>query len=782
MQIFDSSRYTFLTITRKTIPFISSLLLVLVFSSIAHAQGSGRIMEIVVKSNRSGTSAQSLESMVKSQCGLSVGSILSRDSASEAVKTVWQHQLFDNVTVSQEPIEGGVRVILKVDVRPQVNSITASGFDEIKEDEALQAIKLSRYLFIGESMLVQMKQDLLGMYKEKGFLRAEVEFGLNPVEEDSTKVDVILTVNEGKKIKIKKISIEGNENLTDRQMKKRMLTKEHRWYRSGEFKEEDFNKDKELIVALYKTEGYRDAIVLGDSIHFDDEEDMVNLTVFVNEGKEYKFGKATLEGSIRFTDEELFTHLNFIEDDIYNEMLVQMAAYAMQTDYNNQGYLQAQVNPVQVAHGDTVDIQFEVAEFFVAKIAKVIIEGNTKTHEKVIRREIELLPGEPFNREKLDRSYREIMALNFFDPSGVNFEYDPPDEDNNVNIRFKVKERSTGMAQVGAGYSERDRLVGTLGFQNSNLFGRGQSLSLNIDQGSRRKALQFYFTEPWLMDTPTIFSFSLYNIIRSDYTTAFDQEKRRGGYLRLGRELKWPDYSRAYLTYRLEDIDYSNPSSYYQYYLVTGKTSSLSLAFKRDSTDMPQFASRGSKSAAIAEIAGGPLGGDLSYYKYLFMNEVYYPVFWKLSFVIRSRMGYLKGYQEDRFVPYSERFMPGGTSYDGIVRGYANRQVGPRISGEEIGGETMFVNNLELQIPIVDNTVSGILFYDFGNAWSSLSETNPFELKRSVGVGVRLFVPNMGLLGFDFAYGFDKLEGSRDVGGWRTHFQFGNFNDLFYYY
>ncbi len=750
--------------------------------SVSFAQTNTRIMEIEVTSNRDGDSAKGLESMVKSQCGLSVGSLLSRDAASEAVKTIWQHQLFDNVTVSQESVEGGVKVIIHVEVRPQVNSITTTGFEEIKEEEALQAIKLSKYLFISESRIVQMRQALLDMYKEKGFLRAEVSFELKPLESDSTRVDVTVTVNEGKKIKIKKISIEGNQNISDRKLKKKMSTKEHRWYRSGEFKEEDFESDKELIVAMYKMEGYRDAVVLRDSVHFDDKDDMVNLTLFVSEGQKYKFGSSSIEGNVRFTEEELRAHMKYAEGDFFNEMLVQMAMVDIMTAYNNQGYLQAQVNPVQIAHGDTVDIKYEIAEFFVAKIAKVIVEGNTKTHEKVIRREIELLPGESFNREKLERSYREIMALNFFDPSGVNFEYDPPDEENNVNIRFKVKERSTGIAQVGAGYSERDRLVGTLGFQNSNLFGRGQSVSVNIDQGSRRKAFQTYFTEPWLLDTPTIFTFSLYHIIRSDYTTAFDQETRRGGYVRLGRELKWPDYSRAYITYRLEDIDYANPSEYYSYYLVTGKTSSVSLAFKRDSTDMPQFATKGSKSAAIVEVAGGPLGGDLSYYKYLMMNEVYYPLFWKLSFVVRSRMGYLKGYREDRFVPYSERFMPGGTSYDGIVRGYSNRQVCPRISGEEIGGETMFVNNLELQVPIVANTVAGILFYDFGNSWRDLSETNPFDLKRSAGVGVRLFVPNMGLLGFDFAYGFDKLEGASKVGGWRTHFQFGNFNDLFMYY
>jgi outer membrane protein insertion porin family len=141
--------------------------------------------------------------------------------------------------------------------------------------------------------------------------------------------------------------------------------------------------------------------------------------------------------------------------------------------------------------------------------------------------------------------------------------------------------------------------------------------------------------------------------------------------------------------------------------------------------------------------------------------------------VLRTNIGFLKGYKENTFVPYSERFMPGGTSWDGFVRGYSNRQVCPRLRGEEIGGETMLVNNIEFQIPIVAQMLYGILFYDFGNAWRNLSETNPFDVKRSFGIGARVLVPSIGLVGFDLGYGMDKLEGANKVGGWRPHFQFG---------
>ncbi len=744
---------------------------------------SNRIVDIEVRSNYDTVSRD----FVIKISGLKEGTSFSRDNAAAVVRNLWETMLFEDVQVYDEPVENGVKVIVQIKVLPSVRNIKFEGFKEVKESEVLSTTGLVRNMAIGDYKIARWRRQILDIYQSRGFLLADVDFKLTPVEEDSTtvelessKVDVLITAAEGEKIKIRSISIAGNDQIDDGVLKKQMETKENRWYRSGEYKEDVLEEDKNRIVGYYKTKGFRDAAVLRDSVYFEDKHDRANIVLTVAEGRQYRFGDTTVVGNSAFTEEELREHVTFDPGDIFDEQKIGLAVFGMTTMYNNKGYLQAMVRPVQYAHGDTVDVQFDIAESTISTIKRVIIEGNTKTNEKIIRREITLLPGEAFNRDKLERSYREIMALNFFDPQGVLFDYEPAEENDMVNIKFQVKEKSTGMAQLGAGYSERDRLVGTLAFSNSNLFGRGQSVNFNWDMGSRRKAFQVGFTEPWLFDTPTLFSTSLYNIIRSDYTTAFDREKRRGGYVRLGRELKWPDYSRAYVTYRLENVDYSNPSSFYQYYLVTGKTSSLSLSFNRDSTDLPQFASKGSKSFATVEIAGGPLGGDLSYYKYFFHNEVYVPLFWKVSLVSRTRMGYLKGYKESNFVPYSERFMPGGTSYDGIVRGYPNRQVGPRLSGEELGGETMFVNNFEIQVPVVANMVSAIAFVDMGNAWRNLSETNPFDLKRSTGLGVRVYVPQLGLIGFDFGYGFDRLEGTRDVGGWRTHFQFGNFDNFYY--
>lgn len=749
------------------------------------SQESNRIQEIVVITNvEESPDINSFKKLILNMCGLKTGIALSSENISNAIRSLWNIDIFSDIRIHQEKVTDGYRVIIQVDILPQINSITTEGFNEFKEEEILATIKIARNMTFGNRKAAKMKKAILDMYYEKGFLAADLAFNIIPVKDDSTKVDVKISIEEGKKVKIKSISIAGNEALSDKKIKKLMETKEDRWYRSGEFKEDVFEEDKKKIIFFYNSKGYRDAVVVQDSTYFDEGSERMNIVLVIREGFQYRFGKTTIEGNTVFTEEQLLEKLQHDEGDIFDKSSLMISVFGttdtagydgMITLYNDEGYLSTNFNPIETIRGDSIDVFIDVAEGKISKINKVLIEGNSKTIDKVIRREISLDPGMPFSRSKLERSRRDIMALNFFEKVEYDYQSGSSENTDDVDIKFSIAEKQTGMASMGAGYSERDRLVGTLSFANQNLFGNGQSINFRWETGTRRKSFQIGFGEPWLFDTPTSCSFDVYNLVRSDYTTAFDEERRRGASIRLGRRTdKWIDYSRMYVTYRLEDVDYSNPSSYYQYYLVTGKTSSLSFMFIRDSRDMPQFASQGARTSATMEIAGGPLGGELSYYKYLINNELYAPVFWRLSLVLRTRIGYLKGYKENTFVPYSERFMPGGTSFDGFVRGYSNRQVCPRLLGEELGGETMMVNNIELQVPIVAQMVYGIMFYDFGNAWRNLSETNPFDVKRSAGVGARVFVPGIGLIGFDFGYGFDKLEGSTKTSGWRSHFQFGN--------
>jgi len=458
--------------------FIILILILTVFLSetIVMAQTNNKIQEIIIESNN-----DIPEKLILDGSTFKVGSVLTMDNASESIRRLWHLGLFSDVQILNEEVENGLRITIKVDVLPSANSIKTSGLEELDEKEVLNTIKLIRNIRIGERKIARMKKQILDMYHGKGFLQAEVNFEAVPLSDDPNKVDITLTVNEGKKIKIKSINLEGNQNISDKKLRKVMETKEDRWYRSGEYKQEVINEDKKKIVALYKTKGFRDALVMRDTTYFDEKREKIILTIFIEEGKKYKFGETTITGNSKFSNEELVPFIKYNQGDIYNEDLITISYFEMMTLYNNNGYLKATVNPVQIAHGDTVDINFDFAEGNISKVSKVIIEGNAKTIEKVIRREITLLPGESFDRDKLMRSQRDIRMLNYF--KDVSIDYEPAENDEDVNIKIAVVEKNTGIASMGAGYSERDKLVGTLAFSNANLFGRGQTIGFNWDMG-----------------------------------------------------------------------------------------------------------------------------------------------------------------------------------------------------------------------------------------------------------------------------------------------------------
>ena len=588
--------------------FMFALVLLTFNTGVSSAQTRNRIDELLVKPI--GGTGKVPEVLTINLSGLQVGGTLSADNVAAAILNLWKAGIYSDIRIGQEKLDNGYKVIIWVDLLPLVNNIDITGFKEYKKDELLTAININKNMSIGQRKIAMMKNSLQEMYRKKGFLAAKIDFEMLPVAEDSlssgaSKVDVKITITEGKKVKVKTIEISGNDKINDKKIKKLMETKEDRWYRAGDFKESVYEEDKKKVISLYLTEGYRDAIIANDSTSFDNNGKMT-LFMDIREGMQYKFGKTTVEGNTYFTNEQILEKVKYKEGDIFNDDMVKLSIYASQavhgmdgviTLYNDNGYLKTQINDIQTVRGDSVDIHFDIAEGNISKVSKVIINGNTKTIEKVIRREISLDPGMPFSRTLLERSKRDILALNYF--QDANFEWELHQDDEDVDLKFKVTEKQTGMASLGAGYSERDKLVGTLSFANQNLMGKGQSVNVTIDTGARRRSFQVGYSEPWLMDTPTSLSVDLYNIIRSDYTSAFDEERRKGASVRLGRKLKWPDdYSRAYITYRLEDVDYSNPSSYYSYYLMTGKTSALSFMFLRDSRDLPQFATSGSRTAA----------------------------------------------------------------------------------------------------------------------------------------------------------------------------------------
>lgn len=747
---------------------------------------SKRILGVEVQGN-----VRSDESLVVSTSGLTVGAELTGDLEQSAIRRLHALGVFSDVALwITDTTEEGVWIRVWVTEFPTLHKAAFEGAHAFKVSELEEELGLIEGQVVSPRIVKGCINRVRSMYEKKGYMLAEVD--AETAEAAGTgqaagAVTLTFRINEGKKVAVKRIEILGNSALDDAKIKKQMGTKEDRWWRSGDFKRETYREDLVKIISLYKQQGYREAEIARDTLYYDDSRRQLFIQITVDEGIRYRFGTVTWEGNTVLSAQELAEKVTFREGEVYDEEEFNRTHFNLAAAHNERGYLSARVVPVESLLGDRVNLHFRIVEGELSKVREVVIKGNTRTKEKVIRRELSVKPGQVFKLSDLQRSQRDVYMLNYF--GNVEFDYDLLDA-GDVDLTFKVEEKSTGTASIGASYSEQDKIVGTIGLANSNLFGNGQTLDFNWDFGTRRKTFQIGFTEPWFLEKPVHASFSLYSTTY-DWSSSFD-ERRRGGYVRFGRRLKWPDrYSRVYLTYRLEQVEYfgfdasytgslrwvdwneSKPDSAKTLREWPEMNSDLEFRYVRDSRDMPEFASSGSIFSYETEVAGGFLGGDVDYHKHLLVSEFYFPMPYKTALAIHVSAGYVSNFSPSKDVPFSERFTPGGVSLDGQVRGYGDRSIGPSENGTILGGRTMLTYNIEYQIPIVRQQVYGLVFADAGNAWEWARETDPFDLKRSVGIGGRVVAPQIGIIGADLAYGFDHFRDGRRYGKWRAHFQFG---------
>ena len=499
----------------------------------------------------------------------------------------------------------------------------------------------------------------------------------------------------------------------------------------------------------------------------------------VEEGQQYRLGDVVWQGNTLFENRELDKHVTIDKGDVFGMSSPELA-YLVSNAYREKGYLDTQVIPREQVHGDSIDVEFQIFEGDPFRIRRIEIQGNVRTREKVLRREIELRPGAIYQQSGLQESQRRLYMLGFFKDVQVRDEYSQLVGDRSVDLIFQVEEQRTGSVSAGAGYSDRDRLVGTMGLQIPNFRGKGQNLDFSWEFGSRREQFLFGFTEPWLFDTPTSFSFRVFTL-HQQYFDSFDFH-RNSVSVRVGRRLKKPAYSSVSLAYQLRDERYSDFSTSYidqkdDPRFSPRTTSSLELTFRRDTRDFPQFPTKGTVISYSPEVASSFVGGDVDFHRHELNFNYYRPSYWKFVFAFESKYALIDGFSDwdDDHLSFWDRFTPGGVDWwDGQVRGYRDASLGPRGDRDElIGGRSMMTFNIEYRFPITERQVVGLAFADAGNAWATIPDTNPFQLRRSIGVGFRVITPMLGMIGFDFAYGFDREKVDRQPPGMITHFQFG---------
>ncbi|MCI0331572.1 MAG: outer membrane protein assembly factor BamA [candidate division Zixibacteria bacterium] len=741
--------------------------------------------------------------LVRNVSGLQVGRNLTPDGVQAAIRQIYALGLFKDVEVKAVPQARGLEVLIQVQEFPRVERVEVNGTRQVKREDVFAKLTLASGGVSNPAVLQENVGLLQELYQSKGFFLAQIEAKSKPGSKPDVEI-VEFNIREGEKVKIKEVFCEGVTLFSPGKIAKWMKSKpkkEELVARSSDPLRDRLETNKEKVVEEYKKKGYINAVVTRDSFWVDSGLKNMYVKIWVDEGKQFHFGDVSFSGNTLYSAGRLKQALAFAKGDLYSQEKYDRTMSELYGVYQEVGYLYARIAD-QMATVDTlVSVSYEISEGVPAKINKIHIEGNTKTKDKVIRRELLVKPGQTFRRSLLLRSVRELMVLNYFAKAEPDYSVL---ENGDVDLIFKVEEKPTGQLQLGGGYSGQDKFVLTLGVGIPNFMGNGQSVSVNADVGGRRKSLSLSFTEPWFRDTPTLVGFDIFNVERQyydDYT-----EQRTGLSLRLGRRLRWPDnFFRVLWNYRLEGLRYYEFAPGFSLSGLTDVdwpriTSSTGAAITRDSRDLAQFATRGSLVSYAVEYAGGPLQGDYQYHKHVFEASKFLKTLGKLVLVAKLKTGVIDGPKGDIGIPYSERFSPGGVDPDGIIRGYIDGSIGPRYSidstavyddstGALLGhdyfggglrrGRSELIYNLELQFPVVKEQVYALAFADAGNAWLTGTQLHPFsDLKSSVGFGFRVSVPGLGTIGFDFGYGFSTIRNSRgqylDGRKWRPHFQLGS--------
>ena len=708
------------------------------------------------------------DDLIISTSGITGGGELRPGVTRDAIKKIYKLGLFSDVDIDTTLVPAGVDVTIRVKEFPVVSSVKYIGNRKISDKELKEETKVVNGDIASSQRILLWKKRILDAYLDKSHLLAEVTVRDIPLEDGQIKLQFL--IDEGTRVRIKQITIFGNEHFPDNKVEGSMNNREKTWYRSASFSEEEFEEDLHRVVEFYRKRGYADCRVTEHEITYDDSKEWMYIAITVDEGKMYRVGNISLEGNKVFRTDFLKRALKYKTGDIYNSENMEKSLMDMYSIFGEDGYIYASIIPDETVRSDTIiDVHYKVAENNPARVRKIDIEGNMKTREKVIRREIRIMPGDIFKRSLLVKSQRAVFNLGFFED--VLIDSRPANEKGDIDLIFNVTEKMAGQIGMGVAYSQVDRLTGYLTLSLPNLMGRGESSYIKLERGGRKTNVQVGYTEPWLFDTPLTVGTDLFYVtrIRDGY-----DEKRMGGAVTASRPIAWPEYTRAYWMYRLEDVEYVVDTASSQAFLDwEGKrrASTTRLTLVRDTRDSFFNATIGTRNMISGEFAGGYLGGQVRYQKYEAESRWYRPLLWKHVIMFRARGGYVGSYQKNETVPISERFFVGGVG-DWGVRGYGDwgRNIGPKSGLNPLGGKVALVLNAEYKIPFAKG-VYGLFFADAGNAWEGLGDVeldSRNDLKKSAGFGIRIEIPMMGIMGFDFGYGFDK-----PVPGWEPHFQIG---------
>ena len=794
--------------------------------------------------------------------GLRVGQEITvpGDDITKAIKKYWDYGLFSDVKILAKRMEGReIDLEIQLQERPRLSEMNYFGLKKSEIDAVNEKVAMMRGSQVTPYLVTRAERFIKNHFVEKGFYNTEVTI---VQRDDTARVNHVMLdvhVDKKEKVKISYLGFEGNTEFSDNKVNRIMKKTNQRrllrnFFRTKKFVEDDYRADLDKLIEKYNEKGYRDAYITYDSIARNDD-NTVDIRIGIEEGNRYFFGDISWVGNSIYPGEYLGQMLRIQKGDVFNQTLLDERLFmdddAVHNLYMNNGYLFSRIIPVDVAiYNDTVDLEMRIYEGDQASIERVIIRGNTKTHEHVIRRELRTKPGELFNKAALIRTVRELAQLGHFDPEKINPVPLPDPDKGTVDLEYNLEEKANDQVELSGGWGV-GMFVGSLGlrfnnFSVRNFFnkeawrplptGDGQTLALRAQtNGKYYQSYSLSFTEPWLGGKkPNSLSFSLYRTIQTGVSSRYMPNNYYGyssygyGYndpysmrgddsrhmkvfgasLGLGRRLTWPD---DFFTLYSE-LSYTHYDLLDWYFLMqTGQSNNLRLKFvlSRRSIDNPLYTRSGSDFSLGLELTppysafsdkdyskvtdDQELYRMIEYHKWTFKGGMFKTLDRADKLVLMTRVegGFLGYYNKYLRSPF-EKFTLGGDGMSGYsyygsetiaLRGYENNSLtatslvtSAEGTGARQNGNMYTKMTMELRYPLTlqpSATVYGLVFMEAGNSWSEFKDYNPFNLHRSAGVGVRIFLPMFGLMGIDWGYGFDEVPGYSGAAGSNFHFVMG---------
>ncbi len=689
------------------------------------------------------------------------GRALSEKTVDHDVLRLFGLGYFDSVEVDERPSGTGVDLIYRVVERPLIKDITFKGNSEIDTKKLRDVLTFKPRGFLDKAAVSVSIDKIVDLYKEKGYYNVHVTYEVQPVSAGA--VDVAIKVKEGEVARIGAIDFIGNRAFSDGELRSNMESSTPDILSfitgSGKFNEAELDRDVTRLAMFYMNHGYLNIKIEQPHIFLDPDGKKIDIVINIEEGHRYRISSIDIQGDLLFPKDVLMKKIHSRTGEWFDRSKLMKDIFRLTDIYTNNGYAFANVNPETSVNDQnrTVSVQFQISKGLLTYIKRISISGNTKTRDKVIRRQMKIHEGELYKEDEIKVSKELIYSTGFFDNVDISASKGSSEDDiENMNLNVKVKEGHGGMAMLGGGYSSYQQFFVTAQIQLQNLAGLGTQLNLMAQVGGITQQYSLSYSDPYFLDTNWSMSASIYNMsnIYPGYTT-----NDNGGSLELGYWLI--DRLRVFASYGYDNAYFSGISSAYSYLLQNGITSAVTLGLVQDTRNNPIYTTKGDLLSGSAEFAGGPLDGSFTFIKFDASASRYFPLPLHTVLMLNGRIGY--GFVPGNgFLPFTSRYFLGGIN---SVRGYNYRTIGPEMPALSTnvdplaaatqllyGGNKMIATTVEYVFPLIKAAkIDGVLFFDTGNAYAENQGFFASPLQMGYGAGIRWYTP---IAPFRFEWGF----------------------------